>query len=75
MAHVSYAGRPDDSGKFVTRYGITLASQLDEETCGRVNLGFADLKTFRISDYEDDPNTLIVERAGRDLYLVEPDDD
>jgi hypothetical protein len=31
-----------------------------------------DFKKFSREDYENDPDTLIVERAGRDLYLVEP---
>lgn len=71
LAHVAYAGRQDESGEIVPRYNITLASQIDEATCRRVNLGFMDFRTFRREDYENDPDTLIVERAGRDLYLVE----
>lgn len=72
LAHVSYAGQPDDSGRVVPRYRITMASALDEETCRRVNLGFMDHLQFRRDDYENDPETLIVEKAGRDLYLVAP---
>jgi hypothetical protein len=49
-----------------------LASQIDEATCKRVNLDYLDYRNFRREDYENDPDTLIVERAGRDLYLVEP---
>ena len=72
LAHVSYAGRRDDDGRIVPRYHITLASQIDEATCRRVNLGFMDYQQFRRADYEGDTDTLVVERAGRDLYLVEP---
>ncbi|HEX8352266.1 MAG TPA: lactate racemase domain-containing protein [Pyrinomonadaceae bacterium] len=72
LAHVSYAGSRDESGKVVPRYRITLASALDEATCRRVNLGFMDHREFRREDYASDPDTLVVERAGRDLYLVEP---
>jgi nickel-dependent lactate racemase len=72
LAHVSYAGKRDETGRVVPRYRITLASALDEATCQRVNLGFMDHRLFRREDYEADPDTLIVERAGRDLYLVEP---
>ena len=72
LAHVAYAGRHDERGEIVPRYNITLASQIDEATCHRVNLGYMDFRTFRREDYENDPDTLIVERAGRDLYLVEP---
>ena len=72
LAHVSYAGSRDETGRVVPRYQITMASALDEATCRRVNLGFMDYRQFRREDYERDPDTLVVERAGRDLYLVEP---
>jgi nickel-dependent lactate racemase len=75
LAHVAYAGRTDETGDIVLRYRITLASAVDEETCRRVNLGYLDPGLFSLSDYKGDPDTLIVERAGRDLYLVEPRDD
>jgi len=54
------------------RYNITLASALDAETCGKLNLKFMDVADFQISNYQHDSDTLIVERAGRDLYLVVP---
>jgi lactate racemase len=72
LAHVSYAGRRDESGRIVPRYRITLASALDEATCRRVNLDFMDYRAFRLEEYESDTDTLVVERAGRDLYLVAP---
>lgn len=72
LAHVSYAGKRDETGRVVPRYRITMASALDEATCRRVNLGFMDYRAFRREDYDRDPDTLVVERAGRDLYLVEP---
>ncbi len=74
LAHVSYAGRTGDDGKFVPKYRISLASQVDRETCSRVNLDYLNHQTFNIADYQSDPDTLIVERAGRDLYLVAPAD-
>jgi len=72
LAHVSYAGQRDENGRVVPRFRITMASALDQSTCERVNLGFMDHREFRREDYEYDPDTLVVERAGRDLYLVEP---
>ncbi len=75
LAHVSYAGRNAPDGSVGTRYRITLASQADRDSCERVNLEFMDPAAFRLADYEGDPDTLIVERAGRDLYLVGPFDD
>jgi nickel-dependent lactate racemase len=71
LAHVSYAGARDELGQIRPRYRITMASGLDEATCNRVNLGFLDHRAFRLEDYKSDADTLIVERAGRDLYLVE----
>ena len=71
LTQVAYAGRPNENGQIVPRYRITLASAIDEETCRRVNLGFLDYRKFRREDFENDSETLIVERAGRDLYLVE----
>ncbi len=72
LAHVSYAGKRDAQGRVTPRYRITLASALDEGTCRRVHLGLMDYKKFRREDYENDRDTLVVERAGRDLYLVAP---
>ena len=71
LAHVSYAGKRDAEGHVIPRYRITMASALDEETCRRVNLGFMDHRQFRRENYENDPDTLVVDRAGRDLYLVQ----
>jgi nickel-dependent lactate racemase len=70
LAHVAYASRKDERGRIVPRYRITLASSIDEATCRRVNLGYSDYRQFRPEEYAGDPDTLIVERAGRDLYLV-----
>src|SRR5438874_1415905 len=72
LAHVSYAGKRDEQGRVIPRYKITMASALDEETCRRVHLGFMDHREFKREDYDDDTDTLVVERAGRDLYLVQP---
>lgn len=71
LAHVSFGSRRDEDNKIIPRYRITLASAIDEAICRRVNLGFMDYRKFSIEDYKNDSNTLIVERAGRDLYLVD----
>jgi nickel-dependent lactate racemase len=72
LAHVSFAGRRLADGTIVPRYSITLASAVDADTCRQVNLRYMDPHTFHRKDYEGDPDTLIVDQAGRDLYLVEP---
>jgi nickel-dependent lactate racemase len=75
LAHVSYAGRTDDEGKIVSKYQITLASQVDRETCERVKLGYLDFRSFNPDDHRNDPEILVVDHAGRDLYLLEPAED
>jgi hypothetical protein len=72
LAHVAYASRKDETGRVRPRYRITLASSIDEATCRRVNLGYMDYRRFWREEYERDPDTLVVERAGRDLYMVDP---
>ncbi|MBX7171035.1 MAG: lactate racemase domain-containing protein [Pyrinomonadaceae bacterium] len=68
LAHVSYAGLQKNPKKF--KYQITLASQVDSTTCEKVNLNFADFREFNLEDFENDAETLIVNPAGRDLYLL-----
>ena len=70
LAHVAYAGRLDENGKIVTRYRITMATGIDEDTCKRVNLGYLDYKNLSLDRLHKDPDTLFVENAGRDLYQV-----
>jgi lactate racemase len=70
LAHVAYAGEKGDDGVVVPRYRITLAANLPEATCRRVNLGYLDVRTFDPRAFRDDPDSLTVENAGRDLYLV-----
>jgi nickel-dependent lactate racemase len=70
LAHVAYAGRLDEHGKVIPRYQITMASGLDEETCRRVNLGYLDHRSLDYEALRSDPDTLIVENAGRDLYQI-----
>ncbi|HEV7744690.1 MAG TPA: lactate racemase domain-containing protein [Pyrinomonadaceae bacterium] len=70
LAHVSYGSVRDPAGQMRPRYQITLASGVSEAACLRVNLGFLDHRQINIEDYRADPQTLVVEDAGRDLYLV-----
>jgi len=70
LAHVSYGSRLAD-GRIAPRYRITLASAIPEEVCERVKLGYAPLASIDVDAARRDPDTLVVENAGRDLYLVE----
>jgi nickel-dependent lactate racemase len=72
LAHVSYGSARNAQGQVVPRYRITLASAVPESVCRRVKLGFLDHRTFKREDYDSDPDTFVVENAGRDLYLVSP---
>lgn len=71
LAHVSYAGRIGPDGRVEPRYRITLASAIPEDVCRRVKLGFADCGSIDLDAARRDPDTLVVDHAGRDLYLVE----
>jgi nickel-dependent lactate racemase len=70
LAHVSYGSARNAAGQLTPRYRITLASAVTESACRRVNLGFLDHHSFHLEDYQTDPDTLVVDDAGRDLYLV-----
>jgi nickel-dependent lactate racemase len=70
LAHVSYGSRLAD-GRIAPRYAITLASAIPADVCGRVKLGYAPLESIDVEAARRDPDTLVVENAGRDLYLVE----
>ena len=73
LAHVSYAGRAGADGRIEPRYRITLASALSADVCRRVRLSHADWRSVDIDAARRDPDTLVVEHAGRDLYLVAPE--
>lgn len=73
LAHVSYASSRRAQGGILPRFSITLASSIPEAVCHRVKLAYMDWRRFDRAEYEKEPNTLVVENAGRDLYLVEPD--
>jgi len=68
LAHVSYAGGIADPRK--PRYKITMASGLSRSLCEKVGLGFVDHATFDLTAAANAPETLIVQNAGRDLYLL-----
>jgi len=73
LAHVSYAGRIGAQGRIEPRYRITLASAVSEDVCRRVKLAFQRCESVDIEAARRDPDTLVVEHAGRDLYLVAPE--
>jgi uncharacterized protein (DUF1778 family) len=72
LAHVSYGSARAADGRVIPRFTISLASEVPEDVCRRVNLAYVDWRTFDVERHRPDPDTLIVESAGRDLYLVNP---
>jgi nickel-dependent lactate racemase len=70
LAHVSYGSRVGEDGAIAPRYRITLASSIPEDVCRRVRLGYAPFASIDVEAARRDPETLVVENAGRDLYLV-----
>jgi nickel-dependent lactate racemase len=73
LAHVSYAGRLSADGRIEPRYRITLASAVSEDVCRRVKLAFQRCEDVDIEAARREPDTLVVDHAGRDLYLVAPE--
>jgi lactate racemase len=69
LAHVAYAGRMEN-GQILPRFSIKLASALDAEICCKLNFEFADWREIDWEKFAADAETLVVERAGRDLYLI-----
>jgi nickel-dependent lactate racemase len=70
LAHVSYAGRLGADGRVEPRYRITLASSVPEQTCRQVRLGYVPYQSVDLEVARRESDTLVVEHAGRDLYLV-----
>jgi hypothetical protein len=69
LAHVSYAGLRENPKE--SKYQITLVSQVNAKTCEKVNLNYGDFRQFNLDDFTNDTETLIVEKAGRDLFLLQ----
>lgn len=67
LAHVRYAGEWKN-GIETPRFRITLASQVPESECKQVNLEYLNPSTFDPARCRD-AKSLVVENAGRDLYL------
>ena len=51
---------------------MTLATQIPEDVCRAVNLGYRDPASIRVADYQDreDEGVLYVPKAGEMLYRL-----
>ncbi len=54
------------------RVQVTLATGITPDHCALVNLGYRNPKTVDPRDYDGDPKTLVIPRAGEMLYRVKP---
>jgi lactate racemase len=52
------------------RINVTLATSIDRATCQAINLGYRDPRSIDVDAWRADPDTLVVEEAGQDLYRL-----
>jgi lactate racemase len=69
--HLRGAGTYDEAtGEERLRVQVTLATGIPEDVCQAVNLGYRDPATIHLKDFEADPGTLVVPRAGEVLFRL-----
>jgi nickel-dependent lactate racemase len=69
--HVKGLGTFDaDRGLENPRIDVTLATGIPEGRCDRVNLQYKDPARLDVREYAGDPRTLVVSRAGEQLYRI-----
>lgn len=69
--HVKGLGRYDAASRIEeSRITVTLATGIPAEHCRRVNLGYTDPGRIDARDFEGDPRTLVIPRAGEMLYRI-----
>jgi nickel-dependent lactate racemase len=70
--HVRGNGTYED-GVEKPRVDVTLATSIPEEVCRQINLGYRDINTIDVSEYEnrEDEGILVVHNAGEILYRIE----
>jgi lactate racemase len=69
--HVRGGGTYED-GVERCRVRVTLASQVPQETCERINLGYRDPESIDVEEYADreEEGILLVRKAGEQLYRL-----
>ena len=71
--HVKGNGTYDaGAGVESPRIEVTLATGISKEHSALINLGYKDPDTVDARDFEGDPKTLVIPRAGEMLYRVRP---
>ncbi|GMA38157.1 lactate racemase domain-containing protein [Mobilicoccus caccae] len=59
-----------DTGEESLRIGVTLATQIPEEVCRRINVGYLDPASIDLAALEADPQVTVVHNAGEILFRV-----
>ena len=60
-----------NGGVELPRIDVTLATGISRASCQQINLSFRDIGSIDIARWMDDPETLVVQEAGQDLYRLE----
>lgn len=70
--HVKGAGHYED-GVETPRVTVTLATSIPKEICDSINLGYRQIESINVADYEnrEDEGILVVHNAGEILYRIE----
>jgi nickel-dependent lactate racemase len=68
--HLRGAGTWDLVNGEQCRVDVTLATGIPEEVVRRANLGYLDPAGFELSQYENDPETLVLPNAGEILHRL-----
>lgn len=70
--HVKGAGAYED-GVETPRVNVTLATSIPKEVCDAINLGYRDINSINVADFEgrEDEGVLVVHNAGEILYRIE----
>jgi hypothetical protein len=69
LTHLRGAGTYAD-GVEKPRIRVTLASGIDEATCRGINLGYRDVRTIDVRQWQGRPDRLYVPKAGEMLYRL-----
>lgn len=69
VTHVTGVGKYEN-GKETLRMKIVLASKLSKERCEAINLHYMDPASFKLEQYQNDPDTLIIPDAGEVLFRL-----
>ncbi len=72
--HVKGVGKYQD-GEEIPRINVVLATQIPEETCRSINLGYRDPTSINVAEWQDleDEDTLYVPKGGEILYRLKDD--